>query len=127
MALAGATLSAGGIRPAPVLVTAVNTPQEGWVILSAIDEPTKVLTPETADLTARSMAAGGSPFWESTAISPPNTDNQKATGIWYLAGTLPEVKGTPLTLALLLEEENPKLAITIGQSVLQAALGAIPP
>jgi len=127
MALAGAALSAGGFRPAPVLVTAVNTPQEGWVILSAIDEPGKVLTPETADLTARSMAAGGSPFWESTAISPPNTDNQKATGIWYLAGTLPEVKGTPLTLALLLEEENPELAIAIGQSVLQAALGAISP
>jgi hypothetical protein len=30
-------------------------------------------------------------------------------------------------LALLLEEENPQLAITIGQSVLQAALGAISP
>ncbi len=127
MALAGATLSAGGVRPAPVLATAVNTPQEGWVILPAIDEPVKVIIPEAADLTARSMAVGGSPFWQSIAISPPNTDNQKATGIWYLAGTLPEVKGTPLTLALLLEEENPKLAIAIGQSVLQAALGAISP
>jgi len=127
MALAGATLSAGGVRPAPVLVTAVNTPQEGWVILSALDEPAKVLSPEAANLTARGMAVGNSPFWQSISISPPNTDNQKATGIWYLAGTLPEVKGTPLTLALLLEEENPKLAITIGQSVLQAALGIISP
>lgn len=127
MALAGATLSAGGVRPAPVLVTAVNTPQEGWVILSALDEPAKVLSPEAANLTARGMAVGNSPFWQSIAISPPNTDNQKATGIWHLAGTLPEVKGTPLTLALLLEEENPKLAITIGQSVLQAALGIISP
>jgi cell division protein FtsI/penicillin-binding protein 2 len=127
MALAGATLSAGGVRPAPVLVTAVNTSQEGWVILSAIDEPVKVLTPETADLTAKSMAVGGSPFWQSIAISPPNTDKQKATGIWYLSGTLPEIKGTHLTLALLLEEENPELAIAIGQSVLQAALGAISP
>ncbi|MFC2053870.1 FtsW/RodA/SpoVE family cell cycle protein [Chloroflexota bacterium] len=127
MALAGATLSAGGVRPTPVLVTAINTPQEGWVIQSANDESVRVLTPEATDLTAKSMAVEGSPFWQSVAISPPNTDNQKATGIWYLAGTLPEVKGTPLTLALLLEEENPKFAIAIGQSILRAALGAVSP
>src|SRR5262245_19806796 len=39
VALASAALSNHGIIPAPRIATAVNTPNDGWVVLSALGRP----------------------------------------------------------------------------------------
>ncbi|HEX7973260.1 MAG TPA: FtsW/RodA/SpoVE family cell cycle protein [Anaerolineales bacterium] len=120
MALAAAALSAGGKQPAPYLVAAMNSPKAGWVILSPSTDATQVLSPSAASMTANDLAVTGEIFWQSTAVAP-NGPNQTVT--WTLAGTLPVYPGAPLALAVVVEENNPDLAIQIGQNVLKAAIG----
>lgn len=117
MALAAATLSADGRLPAPRLANAVNTPQQGWVILSA-GTPTAALSSSGARQAAQLLARTDSPIWEAYGLG----QNDTATVSWYLAGTLPEWQGTPLTLVVALEGEDPQAAGEIGFAVIQASL-----
>jgi cell division protein FtsW (lipid II flippase) len=119
MALAAGTLSTGGIRAAPRLASAVNTPKAGWVVLPALGEPTQVFQESIANQVAEVLTAERLPVWQVIATTP-NGPQQYIT--WYVAGTLPSWTGAPLTLVILLEENNPELAQVIGRAVLQAAI-----
>jgi hypothetical protein len=115
MALATAAISNNGIRPPARVALAVNTPQQGWVILPALDEPVEALPGPFARETALAFA-GENPFWSYTSVTndPPLT--------WHIAGTLPDWSGTPLALVVLLEEDNRPLASEMGQELLDTAL-----
>jgi hypothetical protein len=115
MALGTAALSNNGIRPVPRIALAVNTPQQGWVILPAPGKPFEALPALFARETAETMA-GENPYWSYTSTP----DDTPLT--WYLAGTLPDWSGTPLALVILLEEDNPILANKIGRELLDTAL-----
>ncbi len=117
MALAAAAVSAGGLQPAPQLVTAVNTPQAGWVPLPAQAEPRRVLSPEEAREIAVRRTTAASQTWQSTSVIAANTDD---AATWYLGGTLPGQDGTPYAVAVILEMDNPILAARIGQAMLGA-------
>ena len=119
MALAAASLSSGGIRPAPRLASAVNTPETGWVVLPPLGEPVRVFAETIANQVADALTAEHLPVWQVLAATP-NGPQQYVT--WYIAGTLPSWNGGPLTLVILLEENSPELAQVIGQAVLQAAI-----
>jgi cell division protein FtsW (lipid II flippase) len=119
VALASASLSADGIRPAPVLVTAVNTPQSGWLILPAIEKPVQAVKAEEADRTIEYLAVEDSSLWQSLATAP-NGPGQFVT--WFAGGTLPEWGGPPLAAAVLLEENDTALAEQIGQGILNEAM-----
>ncbi len=118
MALAAATLSSGGKLPAPRLASAVNTPTEGWVILPAGAPTTNVLSSTGTVQAAEQLARNDSPIWETYGIG----SDDSITVSWYLAGTLPDWQGTPLTLVVVLEENNPEAAGEIGFDVMQAAI-----
>ena len=115
MALAAAVISNNGIRSSARIALAVNTPQQGWVILPALDKPIEALPGPFARETALALA-GEDPYWSfnGTGNDPPLT--------WYLAGTLPDWSGTPLALIVVLEENNSTLAKIVGQSLLGLAL-----
>jgi cell division protein FtsW (lipid II flippase) len=116
MALAAAALSANGVRPTPRLAMAVDTPSQGWVTL--ISSPAQnALSAETASSAAHLLAVSGTPFWQVTGLS--NLGQNKY--VWVVGGTLPSSQGSPLALALLLEENNPDLARQIGEKILLAA------
>jgi cell division protein FtsW (lipid II flippase) len=115
MALAAATLSNGGKLLSPQLALAVQTSSQGWVFFPT-QQSTKTNIPHLSDA-ANMLASSDFPGWESLGIS----SNEQGNLTWYLGGTLPNWNGTPLAVALVLEENNPYLARTIGQSVLQAA------
>ncbi len=115
MALGTAALSNNGIRPVPRIALAVNTPQQGWVILPTPGKPFEALPAPFARETAQTMA-GENPYWSYTSTP----DDTPLT--WYLAGTLPDWSGTPLSLVILLEEDNPILANKIGRELLDTAL-----
>lgn len=119
MALAAASLSAGGVQPPVHLVNAVDTPQSGWESLPPLGESAEVLPPVSAEKSVLSLAAQGLPIWQTLASSSLEPE-QPVT--WYLAGTSPNWNGAPLSLAVLLEEANPDLAEVIGRSMLQTAL-----
>ena len=58
------------------------------------------------------------PAWQTTATAL----TAKGRVTWYLSGTIPNWKGAPLALALLLEENNPSLAQDIGSTVMKSLL-----
>jgi cell division protein FtsW (lipid II flippase) len=119
MALAAAALSNQGSCPAPLLVTGVETPQSGWVLLDPLSQLVKALPSSAADLVAATLAVEGQSIWQSLAVAPNGPDKYVT---WYLAGTLPSWKGDPLTLAVLIEDDDPQSALRIGQDVLEAVM-----
>jgi hypothetical protein len=119
MARAAAVLSSDGILPAPHLVVSVDTPQAGWVILPDLSQPVRIFPPGIAARTVDSMTVADMPIWQEIARASAGEGRWLT---WYLAGTLPDWKGSPMVLALLIEEDNPSLAVQIGQAIMQAAL-----
>ena len=119
MALAAASLSNNGIRPAPRLVQAIQTEQDSWVNQSTLSEPSQVFSSEAANSVAQTLQVNDLPIWESVGRAQ-NTPEQAIT--WYLAGVLPDWSGPPAVLVLLLEEDNPDQAIQIGQQILMTWL-----
>lgn len=118
MVMAVATLSNHGIRPAPRIALAVNTPQEGWVILPALGQPVEVSQAPAADSAAGSLIVAGQSYWEYVGQA-----SQKDSIItWYLGGTLPDWQGTRLAVAVVLEEDNVYLAQQIGRTLLGGAI-----
>ncbi len=117
MALAAAALSADGLRPPPRIALAVNTSQQGWVVLPALDEYARALDSQAARAMAQELAYPGQPMWQFSSIV-----KAEKPLTWQLAGTLPDWKGTPLALTVLLEEENPTLARDIAVELFHRAL-----
>ncbi|MBI5964007.1 MAG: FtsW/RodA/SpoVE family cell cycle protein [Chloroflexi bacterium] len=118
MSLAAAILSHQGIEPTPRIAMAVNTPEQGWVVLSAENQPVEVIQPEAANEAALSFIVDGKPYWSH--IGQAIADEGPIT--WLFAGTLPDWGGTPLVLVVTLEEKNNSLANQIGSSILDMAL-----
>jgi cell division protein FtsW (lipid II flippase) len=116
--LAAATLSHDGIMPVPRIATAVNTPEQGWVVLSAEGTPIDVIQAEAANEAALSFIVKGKSYWSH--VGQASTDEKIIT--WLLAGTLPDWKGAPLVLVVALEENNTFLAQYIGDAILDEAL-----
>jgi cell division protein FtsW (lipid II flippase) len=117
MALAAATLSNAGVRPAPRIALAVNTPQQGWVVLPAQTQPVPVFSANVVSHAALQRAIQGKAYWEwSGSARSPQTPIT-----WYVTGTLPNWQGTPLTAVVLIEGNYPFTAQYIGQQLMQAA------
>lgn len=117
MALAAAALGNGGIRPAARIALAVETPQQGWVILPALDQPALALAPEAADQAASKLTVASGTHWQWVGEAE-SGDN---TYTWYVGGTAPNWRATPLALAVLIEGSYPLSAQRIGEILLQTA------
>jgi hypothetical protein len=117
MALAAASLSGDGVRPAPRLAVAMETPLQGWVILPALSEPMTVFSSTSATDTTQSLMVSDHLFWQW------NARVQQANQIfsWSLGGTQPDWQGAPLAVVVLLEEADTSLAGVIGQTLLETA------
>jgi hypothetical protein len=99
-------------------VLAVNTSQQGWIVLPALGQSTQALNAATADGLAKQLAIQNHQSWEW--VGSGNTGVNFST--WYLAGTLPNWKGTPLVVVILLEGNSPAGAEAIGAQLLQTAI-----
>jgi cell division protein FtsW (lipid II flippase) len=117
MALAAATLSNNGIRPAPRLVQAIQTAEASWANQASLAAASPAFSSQAASAVARSLRVNDLPLWQSVARAQ-NAPKQAIT--WYLAGTQPDWAGPPATLVLVLEEDNPAQAIQIGRQILAA-------
>jgi len=119
MALAAAALSNQGIRPAPLLVLAVDTPQSGWVMLPSLVTAVEVFSAQTARAIAEQLADPSLPTWRTTAC----VQYSASDGVcWYLGGTRESWAGTPFALAVLLENPDPELVTAIGREILETAI-----
>ncbi len=118
MALASAALSNGGIIPAPRVTMAVNTPNDGWVVLPAKGKPIEASQPSvTAEAVSRYIASGNN-YWSH--IGQAQDDESSVT--WFIGGTPPNWQASPLAIVVLLEEGNPRDAGQIGRELLLDAM-----
>lgn len=118
VALASAAFSNHGSIPAPRIATAVNTPNDGWVVLPAEGEAIEVLSATTADESAESLLVDGKAYWSHVGTA--ESDESPVT--WFVGGTPPNWQASPLVLAVLLEEDNVRLAQEIGGELLSTAM-----
>ncbi len=118
MALASAALSNHGNIPAPSIASAVNTPEQGWVILPTLGTPFQAIPPESADIAAQSFIHDGKSFWSH--IGQANEGDSSVT--WFIAGTPPNWGGTPIVVVVLIEEDNARLAERIGEELIVDAM-----
>ncbi len=118
MSLAGALLCHNGVIPAPRIATAVNTLEQGWVVLSAEGRPVEVSQPEAVKGASAAFIVDGKSYWSH--VGQASLDDNITT--WLIAGTLPDWKGTPLVLVVTLEEDNTYLAQYIRDSIFDSAL-----
>lgn len=118
VASAIAQLSNSGVRPSPRLALAVNTTHQGWVVLPGASTTTTALSMTVPD-DLRLPGLEGLPVWE--AVGRAETDDKKII-TWYVSATLASWPGAPLAMSLVLEEDNPDLAVQIGRNVMHAAI-----
>ncbi len=116
--MAASMLSHQGILPAPRIATAVNTLEQGWLVLPALGEPRQVIQAEAAAEAALGFIREGDVFWSHSGSG--NIDTAHVS--WFIAGTLPEWQGTPLALVVALEEKDSAFAEKIGQTLLSEIL-----
>ncbi len=117
--LAMAALSNHGVIPAPRIATAVNTLDQGWVVLPALDEPRELFSAQVADEAAHSFVQEGKAYWSYAGQGVIN----KTTVSWLIAGTPPDWQGAPLALVVALEENNTQLAAQMGDALFSSVLG----
>ena len=118
VALASAALSDHGIIPSPRIAMAVNTPEQGWVVLPALSQPIEAIQAEAADEAALSFIAKGKTYWGYVG----QAGDEDSDVTWFLAGTPPAWQGSPLVLVVTLEEDNRFLANSIGSQILREVL-----
>ena len=114
MALAAAALTTNGNRPGALLASSVLTPQQGWQPVqhsASVDTKLARGIPETL----KQLAVENETYWQTVALSR----SSQSSLTWYIAGSLPNWQGSPVAMALVLEEPNPALAVQIGQTLLR--------
>jgi len=127
LAVAAAAITGGGVRPSPKIVGAIKTSDGDWESLKSISEPVQAFSPEISAEVASKLSEPDLPFWQVVTLSPPaQSGTIDQAGTWYLSGSNPSYKGIPISIALHIEEENPELAVRIGQAVIRRALESYP-
>lgn len=119
MALMAATLSNGGTCPAASLVTAVDTPLAGWVILTPLEKSSQMISVSSAQSLINKYGVTDQDTWSVTTIIDANSEHPIT---WYVGGTQPTHQDASYAIALVLEEANSSLAAQIGAELLSSAL-----
>ncbi|MBN2499619.1 MAG: FtsW/RodA/SpoVE family cell cycle protein, partial [Anaerolineales bacterium] len=119
MVLAAASLSNGGVKPAPQISVAYQDSFGNPVTISPLASPQQVFTANEANTVTTELQSSSGQYWETvgTAISG-ETDSLA----WYLGGTLANHQGTPLAIVVLLEDGQADTAQYIGSSLLSNAI-----
>ncbi|MDI6694842.1 MAG: FtsW/RodA/SpoVE family cell cycle protein [Anaerolineales bacterium] len=119
-ALAAATLTNQGVRPAAEIVSAVLTPLGGWTPLERLSQPQRVMDAQQALAQITPFALPTEQIWMAVETIAPGTPDAVT---WVLAGTLPEWRGAPYALAVIFEGEYPDLAEQTARALLNALMG----
>ena len=118
MALASAALSNAGVIPAPRIAVAVNTPNDGWVVLPAGGKPVVALQASAASEAVLSYIQDDNNYWSHIG----RAQDEESSVTWFIGGTRPNWMASPLAIVVLLEENNPREAERIGVDLLVDAM-----
>ncbi len=120
MALAAAAFDNGGKVPIPQLLTGIKPGNGTWNQVPVVNvNSIPVFSSTQILLTTNALADTNLPIWSTTGMGQASAE-KKVT--WFIGSTLPDQQGASFTLVILLEEENPSLAASIGRALLQTVL-----
>jgi cell division protein FtsW (lipid II flippase) len=117
IATSASVITNGGSMPTPILVSAVNTLRDGWTSLS-IENKKQVLPADQANSINDYLKSGVISGWELTAQG----FDQRTKIAWYVAGTPTNWAGKPLTIVLVLENQDPIKAREIGREIYELSV-----
>ncbi len=115
MSLVAATITNNGIRPSPALVNAYKTPEGEWLLYGQNSPSQEVLDKSQAQAIQASYASEQNPVWFQLGHALINGSEPLT---WYIGGTTSDWVATPLVIAIAIEENDPALAMNIGQTLL---------
>jgi cell division protein FtsW (lipid II flippase) len=118
VALASAAFSNHGTTPAPRIATALNTPNDGWIVLPALGMPSEVISDSAADEMAGFLITDGQSYWSHTGAG----ESKESTVTWFIGGTPANWQASPMVAVVLLEGNDVQLAQHIGQELLLDAM-----
>lgn len=119
MAMAASALTNFGLLPGPRLLNAYQDPGGNWITLPKLQTNQNVMEANTANMVNHLLKVTDLPYWQ--VISVVSGDNASPI-TWFLAGTTIEWRGQPFIAVVLLEDNAPGLAETIGQSLIEEVL-----
>ena len=117
MGLAVSALTNAGVLPAPRLVLSVHTPDQGWLALPSGSSSVVLEEVGLVEVT-KMMQLQNLPAWQTLAQA---RENGKIF-TWFIGGTLPNWRGAPLALVVILEEDAPEQAHAIGTELFNFVL-----
>lgn len=117
MALITASFTNDGIIPKPVLVNSYLDVNGNWLAFPHDLKSVQTVPDYASNQIIDFLADESKPIWFS--IGHVLNDNEEGI-TWYLGGTLPDWQGSPLSVAIVLESNNPALVQKIGSQLLTA-------
>jgi cell division protein FtsW (lipid II flippase) len=120
MAIAYATLSNGGKIVTPRLATAYRYAENDWTLF-----PTENLSSTAPSIdaiqTGSALTGASIPGWQVTSLAL--TDSGRLD--WFIAGTQPDWKGTPIVIVVALEDSSPQTVEYIGREMFNSTVNSI--
>ena len=126
MVMAASALTNYGVLPGPRIVNAFQDPGESWNTLPKLQGNANVLPANTTNQITQLLRVTDLPYWQVISVAQAEND---AIITWFMAGTTSEWQGQPITAVVVLEDNAPALAESIGQSLIEEAIrfaGQIP-
>jgi peptidoglycan glycosyltransferase len=117
IAVSASSITFHGLSPVPKILSAVDTSEAGWVFLPE-KTPSQVFSLEKADAINEFLKSNEISGWEVTSQGV----DSKSKVAWYMAGTPPNWSGTPITIVLVLENQHPAKARSLGRIIFNQAI-----
>jgi cell division protein FtsW (lipid II flippase) len=116
LSLATAALMNSGKQPTPSLVLAMNIPDIGWILQTDETRTIPIFPSLTNNQILDGFIVPGTNDWGIVSVVP-NGPAKYVT--WFVGGNYQEDGGDPNAVVVLLEENNPSLALSIGKQLLE--------
>ena len=117
IAASASSITFHGLIPIPKIMSAVDTSEAGWVFLSGEPSEQVISQVKAVEINEflKSIEISG---WEVTAQGV----DAHGRVAWFAAGTPPNWSGTPITVVLVLENQHPAKARSIGREIFNLAV-----
>ena len=115
MALVAAAISNDGITPAPKLVNSYKSPTGEWIAYDHASTEQQAIPVQMSQALRDLFRSSSYALWYQSGHAQLENDGILT---WYMGGTTSDWHGTPLAIAVAIENNNPALAQQIGTQLL---------
>ncbi len=116
MVIAASSISANGQKPSPILAPSYQLSNGEWRLIESISNDQLVFTKKAANTVNEAFTTLNFPSWGVVGKGLSSTTNIVT---WFVGGTNSSWQGVPVAFAILLEEDNPTVAIEIGKILIR--------